>query len=241
MFTTEADDSEAVTLTKNATKPPMYLLGSLGMTIILSFLIYWAPYFDWLYLWLENVTNDTVILLLNLTGVYSEVSSNTFPLTPQYSEWGEASAQTPGIHIPNTPYSAFWIIKACTGMQAGAILVSLIIVTPIPQKIRSSNSLRESLIGKPQVLLKLKVIIMFLIILFIVNSVRIWFHLYLVGAFKLPFSFAHDDLSKPIGFIGTLIFAWIIERQGIPIIDTFADWLEYFYATLLKVKSKIIA
>ena len=72
------------------------------------------------------------------------------------------------------------------------------------------------------------VIVIFWFVLFVINSLRISFHLFLVAQ-GLPFSFAHDDLSKPIGFVGTLIFAWIIEKSGVPIIDTFADWLDAFY------------
>lgn len=221
--------------------PQNFVLLSLLFVIVTSVLLYWAPYFDWLYLWLERITNDSVIFLLNSTGVYSEVSTRIFPMGPDYADFGEASLETPGINIPGTPYSTYWIIKACTGMQAGAVLISLIFATPIPQKIRKSSSFKESVIGKSQILLKFKVAILFFILLFITNSIRIWFHLYLVGALELPFSFAHDDLSKPIGFFGTIFFAWFIERQGIPIINTFAEWIDSLYDFLLSVKRKILA
>jgi hypothetical protein len=223
-------------------RPKNFLLLSIFFTIVMSILLYWAPYFDWAYLWLENLTNDGVIFLLNLTGVYSERTPLTFPIVafPEYREFGEASELTPGVFIPSVSaeYVTFWIIKACTGMQAGAVLISLIWITPIPQKVRRSNSFKESLMGRSQLLLKLKVTLIFFVILFVGNVIRIWFHLYLVGALGLPFSFAHDDLSKPIGFVGTLFFAWLIEKQGIPIIDTFADWIDGAYNAIVGLFSK---
>jgi len=210
-------------------KDKNYLILSFLLTGVLSFLIYWAPYFDWAYLGLEQFINDSVIFLLNLTQVIAHPVTTPFPVTPEYADWGEASLSTPGVHIPSAQYSAYWIIKACTGMQAGAILVSIILVTPIPYSIIPFNSRKEALIGKHQLLLKLNAIILFLIILTVLNIIRIWFHLYLTGALGLPWAIAHDDLSKIIGFAGTLIFAWIIEKLGVPIIDTFADWLDGVY------------
>ncbi|OLS18670.1 MAG: hypothetical protein HeimC3_48810 [Candidatus Heimdallarchaeota archaeon LC_3] len=217
-----------------------FLISSLVITIILSVLIYWAPYFDSLYLLLEQITRDGVVFLLNLTGVFSESTPRNFPISPTWTQWGEASLNTPGVSIPNSEYIDYWIVKACTGMQAGAILISLILVTPIPQKIKKSGTFMESILGRSQLLFKFKIIIIFFLTLFIANVLRIWFHLYLVGALELPFSFAHDDLAKPIGFVGTLVFVWVIEKAGVPIIDTFADWMDMFFQILVSLKNKLV-
>lgn len=219
---------------------PWWIITSFLATVALSVSIYILV--DWhLY---EVLTRDLVLVLLDLTGVESSAADFAFPWAPHWGQFGEAAPNTPGIVIPGTPHSAFWIVKACTGMQAGAILISLIVVTPLPSKTASSSvplaemSFRERLrTTHPMVyhvLHKAVVILVFFLILFVANFVRIWFHLYLVGAYGLPFEFAHDDLSKPIGFVGTLIFAWTIEKMGVPIIDTFADWLD---ATIYGAKS----
>ena len=43
---------------------------------------------------------------------------------------------------------------------------------------------------------------------------------------ETAFYWAHDVSSKVIGFFGTILFALIIEKMGVPIIDQFADWLD---------------
>ena len=65
---------------------------------------------------------------------------------------------------------------------------------------------------------------------------RIWFYLYLVRVLQLPFSFANDNLAKPIGFVGTLLFGWVIEKSGIPIIDTISDKIDLGIKPLRKLK-----
>jgi len=118
----------------------------------------------------------------------------------------------------------FYIVKACTGMQAGAILLTLIIVTPV-----GSNSLRKKLVAG----------IFLLLILYFANVLRIAFHMLLVSK-DIPFSIAHDLLSKPIGFVGTILFALAIERLGVPILDQFSifiDTIWYRIKSLLRMNS----
>ena len=213
---------------------PLWMITSFLITVTLSMFLYISVDYNWL----EVITRNTSLWLLQMTGIPATVANFAFPYTPQWGQFGEAAINTPGIKIAGVPYNAFWIVKACTGMQAGAILISLIYVTPIPVKGKLLNpelyinelNFKERFRLNHPVLYSLThktiVAVVFFIVLFITNSVRIWFHLYLVGAYHLPFSFAHDDLSKPIGFVGTLLFAWIIEKCGIPIIDTFADWMD---------------
>jgi hypothetical protein len=218
---------------------PWWIVTSFLLTVFIAIFLYIIP--D--YLFLEKITRDLVLIGLNLLGIDSNVAGFSFPLDsqPEFKQFGEAYPNTPGIVITSrtSDYSAFWIVKACTGMQAGAILIALIVVTPIPDskniepnKLLTELSFRKRLrTTHPlfySILHKLVVIGIFFMVLFVANTIRITFHLWLVGL-GYPFSFAHDDLSKPIGFIGTLIFAYVIEKSGIPIIDTFADWLDASY------------
>lgn len=215
---------------------PWWMITSFLITVLMSLFIYVVLDLHFL----EVITRDTSLQFLQWTGIPAAKANFAFPFnsSPTWGQFGEAASNTPGITIANSDYLAFWIVKACTGMQAGAILISLIYVTPIPLKGKLLNpelymnelNFKERLRVNHPIFYsfahKTIVAVIFFIVLFIANSARIWFHLYLVGEFHLPFSFAHDDLSKPIGFIGTLIFAWIIEKLGIPIIDTFADWMD---------------
>lgn len=228
---------------------PWWMVTSLLLTVAIAVFLYIVP--D--YLFLEQITRDMVLVGLNLLGAESGVTTQIFPIIsqPDYTQFGEASVLTPGIVIPSQSvnYSAFWIVKACTGMQAGAILIALILITPIPSKYVDTSkhlhemSFRERFrVTNPILynsLYKLTVIAIFFIVLFVVNTIRITFHLWLVWL-GFPFSFAHDDLSKPIGFVGTLIFAYIIEKTGIPIIDTFADWMDSAYLGIKGIYNKVL-
>lgn len=229
---------------------PWWMLTSFLFTVALSLFLYIVIDYHFLEVWTRNVS----LALLQMSGLPATVANFSFPFnsSPTWGQFGEASLNTPGIKIAGVPYNAFWIVKACTGMQAGAILISLIYITPIPIKGKLLNpelyanqlSLRERLrMNHPfaySFVHKTLVAMLFMAVLFVANSVRIWFHLWLVGAWGFSFQFAHDDLSKPIGFVGTLLFAWIIEKCGIPIIDTFADWMDaswlgikYIYHSIL--------
>ena len=222
---------------------PWWMVTSFLITVTMSLFLYVSVDYHWL----EVITRNTSLWLLQQTNIPATVANFAFPVhTGNWYQFGEATTNTPGIKIAHVPYDAFWIVKACTGMQAGAILISLIYVTPIPVKGKLLNpelywyelSVKERFrLNHPilySLIHKTLVAALFFVVLFIANSVRIWFHLWLVGAWGLPFSFAHDDLSKPIGFVGTLFFAWVIEKSGIPIIDTFADWMD---ATWLGLKA----
>lgn len=228
---------------------PWWMLTSFLLTIAIAVFLYIVP--D--YLILEQLTRDGVLVGLNLLGIESGVTPQVFPILsePEYRQFGEASILTPGILIPGrvSEYSGFWIVKACTGMQAGAILIALIMITPIPARsVETTKSFQQmSFKERTRVthpilyssIYKLAVIALFFTVLFIANTIRITFHLWLVGL-GYSFSFAHDDLSKPIGFVGTLIFAYIIEKSGIPIIDTFADWMDSFYLGIKGVYNRIL-
>jgi len=157
--------------------------------IILVGLIYLVPSYSFLY----KPLTDHVTFVLRILGV---------PTTKISSPGGSY-----GFEINGTLY---YIVKACTGMQAGSILIALIIVTPA-----GSNSSRKKLLAGSVLLLSL----------YVGNVLRIAFHMLLVAK-GVPFSIAHDMLSKPIGFVGTILFALAIERQGVPILDQFSIFLE---------------
>ncbi len=142
----------------------------------------------------------------------------------------------PAINIDGsrTNQNNFIIIRACTGMQAGSLLVGLIVATPASWKTR----------------LRTAYIVIF--ILFIGNILRIAAQIALATIFisylKVPFthswSYAHDWTGRPIGFIATIAFTLYIEGAGVKILDTITIWIdEIFWLTSFIVggrKKKVV-
>jgi exosortase/archaeosortase family protein len=209
---------------------------TLVIASVITFLIYTLP--DWVFI--EIPTRDIIHVLLNLLGIENYLIPSTDPSTviPESLRGGpfpflEATINTPGIRIPYAdplPDGDYWIVKACTGMQAGGLLIAIIMVTEAPM------------------LAKIRASLAFFISLFIGNALRITFHLWcvyiLITQFQMypqeAFYWAHDVSSKVIGFFGTIFFAFVIERIGpVPIIDQFADWLDWMWWRLTTVKEKI--
>jgi exosortase/archaeosortase family protein len=114
-------------------------------------------------------------------------------------------------------------------MQAGALLMALIIVTPADTK------------------KKIKATSFTLIALFIGNLLRIAMVIGMTitiqsaygGDHASAWFWAHDVLGKPIGFFGTIFFAMIIERQGVPILNTVSLWIDSFLDLLKNISDKI--
>ena len=207
------------------------MITTLVAASLLTFLIYTVP--DWVFI--EIPTRNIIHNLLGILGIYNTPIPTMDPGTviPEFLRGGgfpflEATIQTPGIHIPATN-GDYWIVKACTGMQAGGLLIAIIMVTEAPwiAKVRAS--------------------VIFFLALFIGNTLRITFHLwcvsFLVTQFQMDpntaFYWAHDVSSKVIGFFGTIFFALIIEKMGVPIIDQFADWLDWIYYRINKAFTSI--
>ncbi|MHA2106675.1 MAG: heimdallarchaeosortase [Candidatus Hodarchaeales archaeon] len=197
------------------------MISSLLIATIVTFLIYTVP--DWVFL--EIPTRNIIHEILVFIGIENFPIPTLDPnsVIPDFLRGGEfpfleATTQTPGIHIPSTN-GDYWIVKACTGMQAGGLLLAIIMITEATwtAKIRAST--------------------VFFIALFIGNTLRITFHLwcvsFLVTQFDMDsetaFYWAHDVSSKVIGFFGTIFFALIIEKMDVPIIDQFADWLDWMW------------
>ncbi|UCE12817.1 MAG: exosortase/archaeosortase family protein [Candidatus Heimdallarchaeota archaeon] len=202
------------------------MLLTLLIATIVTILLYSVP--DWVFL--EIPTRDIISKLLEFVGIENSLIPSVGHTLPEKYKgvfpFLEATDLTPGIYIPETG-GDYWIVKACTGMQAGGLLIAIIMVTEAPwiAKIRAS--------------------IAFFLALFIGNALRIAFHLWCVTILvtqlsmnhEEAFYWAHDVSSKVIGFFGTIVFAFIIERMGVPIIDQFADWLDWLWYRANKIYS----
>ncbi|MHA1201716.1 MAG: heimdallarchaeosortase [Candidatus Heimdallarchaeaceae archaeon] len=199
----------------------IYATISFIVVVILTILLYFVP--D--YFFLEKLTSDTVFEILELyqyeitfDGYWSESdSSNSFIalLIRILTGWSTHDDLTPVIRSV-TAQRRFAVVRACTGMQAGALLIGLIVVTPADfwKKVKATfftivaliigNFLRIALVIGMTVTLQMT---------YGVSNDAAWY-------------WAHDVLGKPIGFFGTIFFALIIENQGVPILNTVSLWID---------------
>jgi len=104
---------------------------TLLVAALLTFLIYAVP--DWVFI--EIPTRNIISEFLSFLGIENFHIPNLDPnsVIPEFLRGGEfpfieATTQTPGIYIPSTN-GDYWIVKACTGMQAGGLLIAIIMVT----------------------------------------------------------------------------------------------------------------
>ncbi len=107
------------------------------------------------------------------------------------------------------------IIRACTGMEAGALLMALILVTPAKWHKKTIAQVVN------------------LLMMHIGNTFRVSFHFWFTNYLyqggmeaHTAFFWAHDMLSKVFGFIGIVIFTLVIERTGVKIVSTFGAWMD---------------
>ena len=196
------------------------MITSVLFASIITFLIYTVP--DWVFL--EVPIRDLVHVLLSVIGIVNEpIPRQGQFIVPMNLRGGpfpflEATEQTPGIYIPLTN-GAYYIVKACTAMQAGALFIGIILVTET-----SRNT-------------KMKASILTFMFLFFMNVLRLTFHFWSVTILfryfnmdaETAFYWGHDVSTKIIGFIGAIILAFFNEKLGVPVIDQFADWLDYFW------------
>jgi exosortase/archaeosortase family protein len=187
---------------------------------ITAFVIYTVP--DWVFL--EIPIRNLVQLILSFIGIISEpIPTNGEFIIPMELRGGpfpflEATEQTPGVILPATQ-GRYYITKTCTAMQAGALLLGIIFVTETSWKS------------------KVKASTITFVVLFFLNVLRISFHFWTITILyqnfnmdaETAFYWGHDVSSKIIGFIGTIILALLIEKLDVPIIDQFADWLDYLW------------
>ncbi|MFX0209057.1 MAG: hypothetical protein ACFFDT_23945, partial [Candidatus Hodarchaeota archaeon] len=123
----------------------LQIILSMFVAAVIGLAIYNIPSY-WLY---EHLTRDLVLEIIRLFGVNAIKSVST----------ENPSAPAIQIIFDKTHVGNYGIVRACTGMQAGAILVALILVTDAPLKNKS--------IAVPSLLL----------ILFTANVLRVAFHM----------------------------------------------------------------
>ena len=193
---------------------------SILITIIFTVVIYVFPS----YYFLESLTTQSSYFALDIFGFHPRLfiyEDNILDLGPidqiLYHLYDSTRATYPAISI-DTGFtrSNYLIVRACTGMQAGALLVGLIWATPAKthDRIRASYTI--------------------LIALFLGNVLRIaamiaittiFIHDYGL-AYERAWSFAHDWLGRPLGFFGTIGFTVLIEVRGVKILDTITVWID---------------
>ena len=199
----------------------IYATISFIVVVILTILLYFIP--DYFYL--EKLTNETVFQILELykyevtfDGYWSE-NDSTSSFVALFIRFltglGTHNDLTPVIRSV-TAQRRFAVVRACTGMQAGALLIGLIVVTPADfwKKVKATfftivalvigNFLRIALVIGMTVTLQ---------ITYGASNAAAWY-------------WAHDVLGKPVGFFGTIFFALIIENQGVPILNTVSLWID---------------
>jgi len=213
----------------------IYATISFIVVVILTILLYFVP--D--YFFLEKLTNDTVFQILELYQ-YEIISGGYYPESDPSSPFvalliriltglGTHNDLTPKI-ISVTAGRGFIVVRACTGMQAGALLMALIVVTPA------------------DFWKKVKATFLAIIALIIGNFLRIALVIGMTVTLQVTYGalpgsawyWAHDVLGKPVGFFGTIFFALIIEKQGVPILNTVSLWIDSLIDFALFVYHKAI-
>ncbi|NHJ46430.1 MAG: NINE protein [Asgard group archaeon] len=203
-----------------------FLVRSLPMFVILLVFILYG--LDWLgaYEFLEVLVRNNSAWLLKIIWGFEDFTIGYIerrdpdPLTGGIIRFGEP--HFPGITMDTYPRDLL-IIRACTGMQAGALLMALIFVTPA----KWQNKTIAHIVN--------------LLMMHIGNTFRVAFHFWytqhlyqkfiaegmaMFDAADKAFDIAHDSLSKVFGFIGIVIFTLVIERTGVKIVSTFGAWID---------------
>ncbi len=214
-----------------------YALISFVTVVVLTVIFYFVP--D--YFFLEKITSDTVFEALKLYQ-YAVIKE---PVALYYWEYADAGngffdnfiffvtgldghdGMTPVIRSANY-FRRFAVVRACTGMQAGALLMALIIVTPAEfgKKIKATAYSTIALVlGN------------FLRIALTIGMTLTLMDSYGVG-YDQAWMWSHNVLGKPIGFFGTIFFALIIEKQGVPILNTVSLWIDSILDLFSRKKKK---
>jgi exosortase/archaeosortase family protein len=200
-----------------------FAIRTILITTVLTAIIYLVPdYYD-----LENITTLLSYKLLNFFGYSPQLSYFSEPITElswfdqfAYNLYDPHRNYYPVISISTTvSNSRFIIVRACTGMQAGALLTALIVATPA----KTQN--------------KIRAILWVNITLFLGNTLRIAMMVALTSLFMEEFGlsyetswgWAHDVLAKPIGILGTIGFVLLVEKNKVPILDTMTTWIDSFF------------
>ncbi|MFX0066279.1 MAG: exosortase/archaeosortase family protein, partial [Candidatus Hermodarchaeota archaeon] len=118
----------------------------------------------------------------------------------------------PALYVIGFPMT---IGRGCIAMEAGACILALITITNAPLKDKLKGGLT------------------FVVILFVANILRLTTNFVLIS-WGFPFWLAHDTLNKLFALVGIVIASFILEKQGIPIINEVANWME---VCLLKIRN----
>jgi len=197
-----------------------FFLKTFPAFIVLMFFLYFV--LDWLgaFEFLEVLVRDNSVWLLDsIFGMdTSEFSIRFFeridpdPLTNSNVYFG--TPYFPGLRLGTYPRTLL-IIRACTGMEAGALLMTLIFITPAKWQNKAVAHVTN------------------LLMMHVGNTFRVAFHFWfteylykLWGDADKAFFWAHDMLSKVFGFVGIVIFTLVIERTGVRIVSTFGAWID---------------
>ena len=230
LLPTEADPHPLYKLTGEERKK--FVIRSFTTTVVITLVLYIFPS----YLWLESLTTKTSYFFLELFGFhpryfiyedsYQAITKFDLALLKLYDP---TRATYPAISLDTpTGRSNFLIIRACTGMQAGALLVGLIWATPATthDRIRSSYVILIALfIGNT-----LRIAAMIAITTILMNNFGL--------AYEISWHLAHDWLGRPLGFFGTILFTFLIENRGVKILDTITVWMDFVMGTKPKAEKE---
>ncbi len=210
-----------------------FAIQSFAFTLLTIVVLYVIPN---LY-WLEVLTTNTSLFFLETFNfrpryfVYED-SLDALPAFDllMYTAGDSIRATYPSISIETGAVpNHYLIVKACTGMQAGALLLGLIWSTPS----KTGDQIRASYL--------------ILIALFLGNTLRIASMIaittILTVDFNLPYDpswdYAHNIMGRPLGFFGTIGFVAIIEKSGVKLLDTITVWIDSLMYNINRVFDKI--
>ena len=212
-----------------------FVLKSMGITILFTAVLYlFVNYYwlQWLLAWasygiLKGAGYNVNWVLFDYNAYGIQESSygllqglfdmwTSFESSVPFLNWNLGIAPAVEANYETRPVSYFTIVKACTAMQAGGLMIGLIVATPAENKQRA------------------KAIFWLFISLFIGNALRIalivGMTIFLVDQIGLSYDegwmWAHDVLGKSISFLGTIIFTMIVEKQKVHILDTITVWMD---------------
>ncbi|MFV2016599.1 MAG: heimdallarchaeosortase [Candidatus Heimdallarchaeota archaeon] len=199
-----------------------FVIRSIFITTFMTLVIYvlWPNYYI-----LESIITKSSVAVLDIFGfksrifVYEDSLQEVSSLDRFLMRLYDPSRVTyPAISM-DTPYgrSNYLIVRACTGMQAGALLLGLIWSTPatLHDRIRASYVMLLSLyIGNI-----LWIAAQIGMVLILINNFGV--------VYVTAWAYAHDWTGKPIGFFGTIAFTILIEMRNVKILDTITVWIDW--------------
>ncbi|UYP44812.1 hypothetical protein NEF87_001097 [Candidatus Lokiarchaeum ossiferum] len=199
--------------------PVAYSLISLPLIYLIGYFLFNFPPFNIFFVLLQNLTTYSVAILSKIS-LMPEVQ-----IIHSFNSILTVSASDPALFYENINW-LFSINKWCTAMNIGVYIIALVLVTPIFHKRQESHPLIQSLVGKKELFLKLKAISLMLLLLFILNSIRVWLFLYLFVMYDIPKEISHDLIYKPVIFSLGIFFVAMFQKLGIDIAELILSWFK---------------